>query len=587
MKTFKRILAGAVSVLLLTGCSPMGTFSTESERFADYTRQKFCDIVSENAVDLNYTLSQPEEWGIERPTEEPFGELTLDFTSSAEDLKEDRKELESFDRDQLTPEQQLTWDAIDFYLTTQEKTVGKELYNDLLGPVTGQHTNILITLAEFSFYEKEDLELYLALLEDLPRYFDYVAQYEEARAEAGMIAAAETLNEAADYCEMIADAPEDCLLVTGFADRLAELDWLDEADRQTYEDRNRELVCGPVADAYRSLGVCARNLAAQGGEPQGLATRQEDGADYYQLLIRSMVGSDRSVEEYQQLLVSSINDILDEMNVLYEQDPEGYNAFFTTAPEQGSLPPEEIIEQLREASADDFPALKELPYTVKDVPAALEAYTSPAFFMVPPIDSQDKNTIYINHSMLDPTTLFTTLAHEGYPGHLYQTVYTQLLDLDPLNDELTASGYSEGWATYVEHEYGFSYLQESETYRRMARLNSLLSLELSALIDIQVNWAGWSEEDLANWLTTFGFDASVTDSLMAHVCAEPGNYITYAGGYLEFMQLRQIAEDTLGSAFDELEFHTWLLNQGPAAFPLLEERLNTWLESASASDQAA
>ena len=560
---------------------------TESERFDAYTRQQFCDLVGENAVNLNYTLSRPEDWGIERLTEEPFGELDLDFTAMQEDLKQSRQELNSFDRDELTEAQQLTWDIIDFSLTTQEQAVGRELYDDLLGPVTGQHTNMLITLAEFSFYEKADLDVYMALLEDLPRYFTYVADYERARADAGMIAAAETLNEAAEYCEMIANAPEDCLLITGFADRLAELDWLEETDRQNYETRNRELVCGPVADAYRALGECARELAAQGGEPLGLATCLDDGGKYYQLLMRSMVGSDRSLEDYQQLLVREISAGLAEMTALYQQDPEGYNAFASTVPQQGSLPPEEIIAQLREASKDDFPPLAELPYTVKDVPAALEDYTSPAFFMIPPIDSQDKNTIYINNAMLDPTTLFTTLAHEGYPGHLYQTVYTQLLDLDPLNNKLSASGYSEGWATYVEYEYAYDYMNESETYRRLARVNSLLSLEISALVDMQVNWAGWSEDQLVEWLDAMGFNGDAAGDLMAHVCAEPGNYMTYAGGYLEFMELRRTAEDTLGSAFDEMAFHTWLLDQGSAPFPLLADRLDAWMESQTALAPAA
>ena len=586
MKIFKRTLAGALSVLVLAGCAPQAPTMTESERFDEYTRQKFCEYVGENAVNLNYTLSRPEEWDIQRKTEEPFGELDLDFAAAAEDLKTDREELESFDRSQLTEAQQMTWDIIDFSLTTQEQMVGKELYSDLLGPVTGQHTNILITLAEFSFYEQEDLDVYMALLEDLPRYFGFVADYEQARADAGMVEAAETLNEAADYCEMIADAPEECLLVTGFADRLAELDWLDEADRQSYEARNRELVCGPVAEAYRALGECARQLAAQGGEPQGLAARLEDGAEYFQLLVRSMVGSDRTVEEYQQQLIDLINEGLTEISILAQQDPEGYAAFSTTVPEQGTLPPEEIIAQLREASKDDFPALEELPYTVKDVPAALEAYTSPAFFMVPPIDSQDKNTIYVNNSMLDPSTLFSTLAHEGYPGHLYQTVYTQLLDLNPLNDTLTAAGYTEGWATYVEYEYSYDYLDEDETYCRLARLNWLLSLEVSALVDIQVNWAGWSKDQLSDWLTSMGFGAESADQVMAHVCAEPGNYMTYMGGYMEFLTMRQSAEDALGDEFDEMAFHTWLLDQGVADFPILEQRLDSWLQSQT-SQQAA
>lgn len=587
MKLFTRILAGAAAMLILAGCAASEPAMTESERFAAYTHDQFCETVTSSALNLNYTLSRPEEWGLERMTEKPFGELDLDFAEAAEELKADREELNGFDRSQLTEAQRLTWDALDFSLTTQEQAVGKELYDDLLGPVTGQHVNVLLSLAEFSFYEKADLDVYMALLEDLPRYFEFVAQYETMRADAGMVAAAETLNQAAEYCEMIAAAPEDCLLVTGFADRLAELDWLEESDRAAYEARNRELVCGPVAEAYQALGECARELAAQAGEPQGLAARQDDGADYYQLLVRAMVGSDRSIEDYEKLLITSISEGLTEMGMLYQQDPDGYEAFFTTVPAQGSLPPEEIIAQLREASKEDFPALEELPYTVKDVPAALEEYTSPAFFMIPPIDSQDKNTIYINNSALDASSLFTTLAHEGYPGHLYQTVYTQLLDLDPLNNELSATGYAEGWATYVEHEYGYSYLDESDTYCRLARLNGLLSLEVSALADIGVNWAGWSEDDLAAWLDMLGFNGDAAGDLMAHVCAEPANYMAYAAGYLEFMELRKTAEDALGDAFDTLEFHTWLLDQGPAPFPVLAERLSVWLEGSSALDQAA
>ena len=319
------------------------------------------------------------------------------------------------------------------------------------------------------------------------------------------------------------------LLVTGFADRLAELDWLEEEDRERYEAQNQELVCGPVAEAYRSLGACARELAAQGGEPQGLAARQEDGADYYQLLMRSMVGSDRPLRNISRCWWTTSTRTWMRWTPCISRTRRATKPISPPYRSRVLSGMEEIIDQLREASKDDFPALEELPYTVKDVPTALEAYTSPAFFMVPPIDSQDKNTIYINNSMLDPTTLFTTLAHEGYPGHLYQTVYTYLLDLDPLNDELSAPGYSEGWASYVEFEYGYDYMDESETYRSLARLYALINLEISALVDIQVNWVGWSEDELASWLSDMGFDPASADALMAHICAEPGNYMTYAG----------------------------------------------------------
>ena len=71
--------------------------------------------------------------------------------------------------------------------------------------------------------------------------------------------------------------------------------------------------------------------------------------------------------------------------------------------------------------------------------------------MIPPIDNSGENVIYINPGHIsDDLTLFTTLAHEGYPGHLYQTVYYSATKHPPIRDLLSFGGYTEGWATYCE-----------------------------------------------------------------------------------------------------------------------------------------
>ena len=63
----------------------------------------------------------------------------------------------------------------------------------------------------------------------------------------------------------------------------------------------------------------------------------------------------------------------------------------------------------------------------------MEAHLSPAFYMIPALDDTEENVIYVNQAQMgNKLTLYTTLAHEGYPGHLYQTVYYASTKPDPL-----------------------------------------------------------------------------------------------------------------------------------------------------------
>lgn len=54
----------------------------------------------------------------------------------------------------------------------------------------------------------------------------------------------------------------------------------------------------------------------------------------------------------------------------------------------------------------------------------MEDQFSPAAYLVPPIDDASENTIIINlKTMEEDTRLLDTIAHEGYPGHMYHYIY--------------------------------------------------------------------------------------------------------------------------------------------------------------------
>lgn len=210
----------------------------------------------------------------------------------------------------------------------------------------------------------------------------------------------------------------------------------------------------------------------------------------------------------------------------------------------------------------------------------MEEHMSPAFYLTTPIDDLQNNLIYINSQKnSEDTNLYSTLAHEGYPGHLYQNAYTNSSDMPLIRSLMSYNGYSEGWATYVEFEYSYDYMGMSEGLADVASTNTALSLGLYAYADMGVHYDGWEREDLADYLAEFGIEGEdVVDDVFNALVEEPANYLSYFVGYLQFVELREIAQKELGRHFDAVEFHKFLLETGPAPFYIIEDYMEEWMK---------
>ena len=80
-----------------------------------------------------------------------------------------------------------------------------------------------------------------------------------------------------------------------------------------------------------------------------------------------------------------------------------------------------------------------------------------------------------------------------------------------------------------------------------------------------------------NFWSHYGIDdEEVIQNIYEYIVGEPANYLKYYVGYLEFMELREKAEETYGEAFDEIAFHNALLSIGPAPFDIVEKYLNVY-----------
>ena len=201
-----------------------------------------------------------------------------------------------------------------------------------------------------------------------------------------------------------------------------------------------------------------------------------------------------------------------------------------------------------------------------------------------------QNTIRINRSSTaDGIELYTTLAHEGYPGHLYQTVYSSLVcdtQTLPIRKLFSYGGYVEGWAYYTErisYEYAAQVLAEAEgslgSSYPAALLCTLLAqqrdlqINLFCLLDLSLHYYGAEESELLRSLESFGLSEEQSERIYDYLRTAPAVYLKYYVGYLEMNALKKRAELQWSDNFSLLRFHRFVLEAGPSDFENLTKRL--------------
>lgn len=139
------------------------------------------------------------------------------------------------------------------------------------------------------------------------------------------------------------------------------------------------------------------------------------------------------------------------------------------------------MQYLKKQIKKSFPDLpSEVSCQMKYVDKSLEEHISPAFYLTTPLDAYQDNVIYLNgNAKYDLTKAFTTIAHEGYPGHLYQNCFYQSQNPLPVRSVVNIGGYTEGWGTYAEL-YSYSLAGLTKNVASFLKQNTLLTLAIYA-----------------------------------------------------------------------------------------------------------
>mgnify|MGYP002604309605 CR=1 FL=1 len=501
--------------------------------------------------------------------------------------------LSFLDSKKLNEEERYTYDLLCDRLALDLEESDFSYYEEPLSPTSGMQSELLLLFAEYPFYTADDVETYLSLLQSVPDYVQGLLSYESEKSAAGLFMEKEDAKKSAQQCREIltkeALSSGTHFLQTTFSSRLASLlqkGLLTAKQQSQYEAQNQSLLSKSVLPAWQSLADGLEQLSDTGRTRGGLS-QKPDGRQYYAWLVKESTGSSLSMDQLYLLLQKQFQKTYKEMKQTLTTYQELTGGTPDLAPVNDGFPlsdPTAILEDLQNRMQQDFPALADLTAQtvqcdIQDVDAGLEAYSSPAFYMIPPIDALMQNTIRINRSSTaDGIELYTTLAHEGYPGHLYQTVYFREHIHNPLAALLTCSGANEGWATYVEqlsYFYDNGLSEENSAYQAAMRSFSLC---FHSLLDIGINYDGWSKDRAAAFVRTcFDADDALVEELWQTMIDNPANYPEYAGGYVEILEMREEAEKKLGNRFSAKEFHKFLLDLGPVPFSVTRKYFKLWL----------
>lgn len=551
---------------------------TENGKFEAFTQEVFRNEVSGSSLTLHYSLAHPEKQGIRRKTAS-LGTVPTDMQNTYKVCQQYEDKLKAFRYSHLSTENQMTLDSMFLYYHTEKSLGDNYLLQEPLGPSLGIQAQLPVLLAEYAFYEDRDISDYLNLLTTIRPYFQSIIKFEQKKSQAGFFMSDATLDRILAQCSAFIRNPDENYMLDIFRTKISDYGKLSGSEQQTLILTHQNLMKTEVIPAYQELMTGLEALRGTGKNPRGLAYFK-GGKAYYLYLLQSQTGTYVPVKEIEKRLSRQLSSEIGIVGNMLRQNPE----LLTTLNKGISfteIRPALILSSLQKKISSDFPPLEDVSFELKTVHDSMKDYLSPAFYLTPPMDTGTPNVIYINPSAnYQGLELFTTLAHEGFPGHLYQTVSFERQNPSGIRNLLDTSGFAEGWATYVEpfaYEYAADYILDSSAsdLARLAWLNRSINLCMYSLLDIEIHYNGWNQAEAASFLKAFGIeDSTVISEIYQYILETPGNYLKYYWGYLSLLDLRTAEQKRLGQDFDMKDFHRRVLKIGGVQFPVLEKYID-------------
>ena len=233
-------------------------FFSEDAKFQNFTEKLFQAEAGGSTLNLHYTLANPEKYQI-RQEEISLGDVPADPTDSYEQMERYEETLKSFSYEDLSRDNQLTLDLLLLFFHTERSLGDNYLLEEPLSPSLGIQAQLPVLLAEYAFYDKQDITDYLKLLTCVEDYFQQILEFEKAKSEAGLFMSDTTLDRILEQCQsFLSSSSENCLLPV-FEEKIQEFPGLSA--------KKRKAASPPTKKSSRTPDPGLRTPDVRAGDP--------------------------------------------------------------------------------------------------------------------------------------------------------------------------------------------------------------------------------------------------------------------------------------------------------------------------------
>ena len=585
VKKITLLMLSAVMAFSFTGCSKKDS-GEEQKKFDEFMKQEFVESMEQSYPNTHIILENPKDYGVDTSKTKVQIDKELNETTMKENKElneKSAKAFKEFDRDTLSDEQKETYDIYSYMLDyTTEMNDSKFDYMSMpLESMTGMHTQLPTLFSDWTLRNEQDVKDVITLMKSVRPYMDSILAYTKKQEEKGTLML--DIKSVKEYCEKVVKEDVNSSVLTGLNESIDNLKLGDDKTKQ-YKAELKKAFQEYFLPSYSDIIKTMKELDSSKNNTLGLS-HMKNGKEYYELLFKQATGTDKSIEDIKKELNSMSRSSLLAVQSVISKNKNLYDEYVNGKIKTKYKDFESMLKDLDKDIKDDFPSVGTLNYRIRPIGEDLASGGVAAYFNIPALDGTTPKQIRVNmlEDALNVQSLetFSTVAHEGIPGHMYQIAYAYKNVKDPWRNSMASFlGYTEGYATYTEL-YALKYLDGVSADAVKLQQNMVVYQDcLIALADIGIHYEGWTKEDLSNFLEENGLGVSDVSDFYNQLQANPTAFLSYYVGYVQIANLKKDAQEELKDKFNDRDFHEAILKSGAAPFHVVEENVKDYIESA-------
>lgn len=585
VKKITLLMLSAIMAFSFTGCSKKDS-GEEQKKFDEFMKQEFVESMEQSYPNTHIILENPKDYRVDTSKTKVQIDKELNETTMKENKElneKSAKAFKEFDRDTLSDEQKETYDIYSYMLDyTTEMNDSKFDYMSMpLESMTGMHTQLPTLFSDWTLRNEQDVKDVITLMKSVRPYMDSILAYTKKQEEKGTLML--DIKSVKEYCEKVVKEDVNSSVLTGLNESIDNLKLGDDKTKQ-YKAELKKAFQEYFLPAYSDIIKTMKELDSSKNNTLGLS-HMKNGKEYYELLFKQATGTDKSIEDIKKELNSMSRSSLLAVQSVISKNKNLYDEYVNGKIKTKYKDFESMLKDLDKDIKDDFPSVGTLNYRIRPIGEDLASGGVAAYFNIPALDGTTPKQIRVNmlEDALNVQSLetFSTVAHEGIPGHMYQIAYAYKNVKDPWRNSMASFlGYTEGYATYTEL-YALKYLDGVSADAVKLQQNMVVYQDcLIALADIGIHYEGWTKEDLSNFLEENGLGVSDVSDFYNQLQANPTAFLSYYVGYVQIANLKKDAQEELKDKFNDRDFHEAILKSGAAPFHVVEENVKDYIESA-------